>query len=54
MERTPLADFVENLRLNGMARKPIATDAGNPAPAFNDLDGSRNDIGFTGGPAAAP
>jgi hypothetical protein len=29
-----------------------ATDAGNPEPAFDDLDGTRNDIGFTGGPLA--
>jgi hypothetical protein len=54
MEDTPLADFVENLLLDTMASKPIATDSGNPAPAFNDLDGSRNDIGFTGGPASMP
>lgn len=31
-----------------------ARDAGNPDPAYNDLDGSRNDMGFTGGPFAAP
>lgn len=30
-----------------------AINAGDPAPAFNDLDGTRNDIGSTGGPAAA-
>ena len=29
-----------------------ATDAGNPDPAFDDVDGTRNDIGFTGGPLA--
>jgi hypothetical protein len=29
-----------------------AIDAGNPDPAFNDADGSRSDIGFTGGPFA--
>jgi parallel beta-helix repeat protein len=27
-----------------------AIDAGNPAPAFNDMDGSRNDMGAYGGP----
>jgi len=27
-------------------------DAGNPEPMYNDLDGSRNDIGLTGGPLA--
>ncbi len=31
-----------------------AKDAGNPDPVFNDLDGTRNDIGFTGGPFARP
>jgi hypothetical protein len=29
-----------------------ATDAGNPDPAFDDLDGTRSDLGFTGGPLA--
>jgi hypothetical protein len=29
-----------------------ARDAGNPDPAFDDADGTRNDIGFTGGPLA--
>jgi hypothetical protein len=33
-------------------RRSRARDAGNPDPAYNDLDGSRNDIGFTGGPYA--
>jgi parallel beta-helix repeat protein len=40
-----LANFV----LDGRGR---ATDAGNPDPAFNDPDGTRNDAGFTGGPLA--
>ena len=31
-----------------------AFDAGDPSVACNDLDGSRNDIGFTGGPFASP
>jgi len=31
-----------------------AIDAGNPDPAFNDSDGSRNDMGAFGGPALAP
>ena len=30
-----------------------AINAGNPAPAFNDVDGSRNDMGATGGPYAS-
>ena len=29
-------------------------DSGNPNPIYNDLDGSRNDMGFTGGPFATP
>jgi hypothetical protein len=29
-----------------------AIDAGDPDPAYNDLDGTRNDAGFTGGPYA--
>ncbi len=43
-----LFDFT--LRNIGNAR---AIDSGNPDPAFNDLDGSRNDMGHTGGPYAA-
>jgi nitrous oxidase accessory protein NosD len=31
-----------------------AIDAGDPDPAYADRDGSRNDVGFTGGPHAAP
>jgi hypothetical protein len=34
-------------------RPGAAIDRGNPDPAYNDLDGSRNDAGFTGGPYAA-
>ena len=40
-----LAAFV----LDGRGR---ATNAGNPDPAYDDLDGTRNDAGFTGGPLA--
>lgn len=29
-------------------------DAGDPAATYNDLDGSRNDMGWTGGPCAGP
>jgi len=35
-------------------RRSRGRDAGNPDPAYDDLDGSRNDVGFTGGPFAAP
>lgn len=31
-----------------------AIDAGNPEPIHDDLDGTRNDAGFTGGPFAMP
>jgi hypothetical protein len=45
----PLDDF----RLVRDYRRTAAIDAGNPDPACNDLDGTRNDIGYTGGPFAA-
>jgi len=35
-------------------RSSRAPDGGDPDPAYADVDGSRNDIGFTGGPFAAP
>jgi parallel beta-helix repeat protein len=35
--------------LDGRGR---ATNAGNPDPAYDDVDGTRNDAGFTGGPLA--
>jgi len=38
----------------GTVGSPHAVDAGNPDPAFNDRDGSRNDAGFTGGPYVRP
>jgi hypothetical protein len=44
---TTPADFT--LRAMGARR---AVDAGNPDPAHDDLDGTRNDAGFTGGPTA--
>jgi hypothetical protein len=37
-------------RLDGRRQKAI--DAGQPDPVHDDLDGSRNDIGMTGGPEA--
>lgn len=42
-----VADFELNL-----TRRGYAIDAGDPDPAFNDLNGTRNDAGFTGGPGA--
>ena len=44
-EDVTLADFA----LDGRGR---ATNAGNPDPAYDDIDGTRNDAGFTGGPLA--
>ena len=35
-------------------RRSTAIDAGNPEPIHDDLDGTRNDAGFTGGPFAMP
>lgn len=46
-DAAPADDFLP--RTNGRAD---AVDAGNPDPLWNDLDGSRNDAGFTGGPFA--
>ncbi len=54
MMETSFDDLVAGLELSTTAKRQRATDAGNPDPAFNDLDGSRNDTGFTGGPFAAP
>lgn len=48
-EATLPADFLPTGR-----GRATAIDAGNPDPAWNDRDGSRNDAGFTGGPFAAP
>jgi hypothetical protein len=47
--RSPREAVLANFALDGRGR---ATDAGNPDPSFNDRDGTRNDIGFTGGPEA--
>jgi Periplasmic copper-binding protein (NosD) len=35
-------------------RRSAAIDSGNPEPIHDDLDGTRNDAGFTGGPFAMP
>jgi hypothetical protein len=55
MMQTSVATLVEGLGLSTAGRRLRATDTGNPDAAFDDLNGTRNDIGFTGGPfAAAP
>lgn len=53
MLETPLASVVTGLGLSTEVNRRRGTDAGNPDPMFNDLDGTRNDMGFTGGPFAA-
>lgn len=50
--RTPLVQLVRDLVPRADARRRRALDAGNPNPPFADLDGTRNDLGFTGGPHA--
>jgi nitrous oxidase accessory protein NosD len=44
------ADLAAGIRPDPAARRLRAIDAGNPDPAHDDRDGSRNDLGFTGGP----
>lgn len=53
MLKTLLDRFVTGLRLKTAHGRARGTDTGNPDPTFDDLDGTRNDIGFTGGPFAA-
>lgn len=45
-----------NPSANDFRLQPLspAINAGNPAVEFNDPDGSRNDMGYTGGPGATP
>jgi hypothetical protein len=51
--RTPVTKLVRDLIPSADARRRRALDAGNPDPSFADLDGTRNDLGFTGGPDAS-
>jgi len=48
-ERTQVEDFIPRLR----GRRGRAANAGNPEAQYNNLDGTRNHLGFTGGPFAA-
>jgi nitrous oxidase accessory protein NosD len=53
--RRPLARRAEDVAAEDFtlsAGRARARDGGNPDPAFNDADGTPNDIGFTGGPLA--
>ncbi|MHC4861980.1 MAG: hypothetical protein ACYTDY_18015, partial [Planctomycetota bacterium] len=51
-KRITVAEFAAGLRPRDTGRRLRAVDAGDPDPAHADRDGSRNDIGFTGGPEA--
>lgn len=45
-----IADLAAMLRPNPAGKRMRAIDAGDPDPVYDDRDGTRNDIGFTGGP----
>lgn len=49
--RSAAHNSIGTFQLNGPRGSAIRT--GNPDPACNNLDGTRNDMGFTGGPFAA-
>jgi nitrous oxidase accessory protein NosD len=51
-ERLTLAELLASLAPDGERKRLRLTDAGDPDPSHDDADGSRNDIGFTGGPHA--
>ncbi len=50
-DRTSLDELIAGLRPNPSGDGP-AIDTGDPDFAYDDLDGTRNDVGFTGGPEA--
>jgi len=52
LDRLTVADLAAGLRPRTDGRRLRAVDAGDPDPVHDDLDDSRNDIGFTGGPEA--
>jgi nitrous oxidase accessory protein NosD len=52
MEATSVEALLEGLGIRTEGRRLLARDHGDPHAKFDDLDGSRNDIGFTGGPLA--
>ncbi|MDH3685047.1 MAG: right-handed parallel beta-helix repeat-containing protein [Myxococcales bacterium] len=52
-KRNPARSDLADLALRD-SRRAKAVDAGDPDPACNDLDGTRNDAGHGGGPYAAP
>lgn len=53
MSENPLFLNVYGLNLRLAPDSPLR-DAGNPAPEYNDRDGSRNDLGVEGGPQGIP
>ena len=46
------ATLPEDFFLRTDVRRSRSIDTGNPDPAYDDVDGTRNDVGFTGGPLA--
>lgn len=52
LERLTLPELVDGMRPTPFGPRFTTVDAGDPDPAYDDLDGSRNDVGFTGGPHA--
>ena len=52
LDTDPLFTDPENLDFTLQPGSP-AIDAGDPDPAFDDVDGSRNDMGIFGGPGGA-
>jgi hypothetical protein len=49
-----VAPGFEDLFAYVLAPTSPCRDAGDPDPAFNDRDGTRNDMGYTGGPFGLP
>ncbi len=51
-EALTIADLAALFRPNPAGKRLRAIDGGDPDPAYDDRDGTRNDIGFTGGPGS--
>ena len=52
LERLTTIELVDGMRPTEFGPRFTTVDAGDPDPIYNDLDGTRNDLGFTGGPEA--